>query len=710
MMNNSKMIAVLTVGLVAQAFAGDYYWDKTLTQSSAAPLDWNQASSWRVGGNSEWDPKAENVPVRGQDIAIFRGVNAYAQVNQATEMPATYLWCESNRYDGDPSTVDIRMTPLGSLHYGFTEMVPRCSLSFSGGSLLVDEGMELYANQDCRLSFSELAMTNLTVQMFRHDGTLHLHNVTGDKIRVNAAVYNDADNANNLVVIDGPTEMGDFVLGGHYYNSKVYVTNGTKFASFSFSRNDATRYPDGAVLSNLFYTAQVDLGTVYFGAKGKNEPFYTIPEYTFDFSAGTRLAFSMWDPVWLSGRDNTFRFSGDGTYATNFTVNVRGNGSKLEVLDGAFVESRRLNLGYEETGAAVSARVAGVGTKLLVQPNDMELESVLVVGSGNNDNPSVGNTLVVEEGAIVQISTNRSFKGGTEIKTRLTGLMIGKESSDDDNAVIVRSGAVVSNDFWTGIGGSFCNAGARGGKNNLLRIDNATYLGGLAYNDVWDTTLYVGGEYGYSNRLEVVNGGYAKFSGCMSTARGPSAGGAQILVDNATLEIASKFDIYWTTLAYGNPHIVIGGSNGVFRVGGLTFDPGWNNADLATAFEFDLKVGKGRRAEHGALVEVTGAMYDFNKDAFVGKCAGKDTLRVALEIDPKWATSGNDNTITLISAGYGNGDYRYTESGVNAIKDALAATVAGTGCALSTTVDGEAKAVKLQLTAGSKSGLIVVVR
>lgn len=711
-MRKTACVGIMFVALfsVRSAMSGEnYFLNWHLPNSPESPLDWNDYRNWKVGGDSESDPIATALPVRGTDMVIFRGATVHVKVDQPTEMPVVQLNGSSNRFEGDPSEVHLYITPSGSLHYGFTELVAGSSLYVSGGgTLLVDDGMEFSSNPGSVVSFSDVSMSNLTINAMRHDENVGLHGVTADKLAVNLATYNDSDNADNVLVIDGESKIGDFTLGGHYYDSTVYVTNGPVFRSFTFSRGEATRYNEGTVLSNLFYASGVDLGNVTL-------PINSLPDYIYWLDGGTRAAFTMWDPATIGGSGDVMRISGQGTIVTNLTVTFAGRDSKLEISDGASVESRRVLLGYGGV-SGVSARVSGSGTTWLLQPRNMELESVLSIGQGNGtDQPSAGNVLIVEDGAVVNVSTNFSFNNEKMVE-RLTGILIGAEPGDDNNMMIVRSGAIVSNDYWTGVGGTFNSSGAEGGKGNVLRVDNATYLGGIRYNDVWDATLFLGGGHGISNRLEVVNGGVARFTGCVQFARGKDGGGSAIFIDDGKVEIASRGDIYPATLEYGRSTIEIGGKTGSFKIAELTLsghddavgqDNGWMAS--STGYNLVLHVDRNRKSDDGPMFTTTGAMYDQSKDVFVGK-ASKDTINVTLDINSKWARSGKDNTITLISAGYGNNDYRYTENGLNAIKAELADTVESAGCTLSVSHDEANRRILLTLTAGAKSGFAIVVR
>ena len=712
-----KSFLIAAAFTAVSGFAAEYYWNKNAEQSLLAPLDWNDASSWMIGGDSQWDAPAETPPTReAGDKVTFRGATAFVKFsNDGLELPNLNIDCSSNRSQGDPSVVDWRIMPGISVRYYFMEMQNYCESHFHGGRLW-GEDSELYANPGSKVSFADMEVSGLKLQMFRHDGEVHLHHVTGDGMTVNPAVFNDQDNDRNLVVIDGDSSLGDFTLGGHYYNSKVFVTN-ANFTSFSLSRGEQTRYPEGAVLSNLLHTAHADLGTFYFGKMGR-ENFNQIPEYTYDFAEGTRLAFSNWDPIWFNARANTLRFSGEGTYATNVTLVANAPDMRFEVLDGAFAETRRIAFGYGTTNAQV--RISGEGTTFLAQPNDMEFEGVVTVGRGNDGLVGAHNTLVIDKGAYVNISTNRSFKSG-DFKTRLAGLMVGQDAGDDYNTVRIASGAVVTNDFQLCIGGGWMNDNRVGGSFNKVVVDNATLASSAALykqEGLWDTTFFLGYQNGYSNSFEVVNGGYFKTHGMSTLGAGDNSGGSSILVDNSYADFGNRIMASRKNYAYGGHVITVGGTNGTIKTGCLCIDEG--NTDITNGgFDLVFRLEKGRRSIPDAMLDFSGSWYDGNgsKDPFWGTVLNPEhaPIRLRFEIGDKWAHSGKDNSVVLISHGCESGHYwdqgRWSEAGLSKLYELYKDDPSLKGCTLSFVDSQEGqRPAQLILTAGPMVGMMVIVQ
>ena len=134
-------------------------------------------------------------------------------------------------------------------------------------------------------------------------------------------------------------------------------------------------------------------------------------------------------------------------------------------------EASRWKIGPDPTAGSVS----GAGTVWNVLAKDMELESALIVGRTESGLPGTGNTLIVEDGAYLHVSDVESYKNGRKVEN-LTGILVGIRSGDNGNALVVRDGAIVTNDYWTGVGGTFnsSNEDCTGGNFNRLVVSNAT--------------------------------------------------------------------------------------------------------------------------------------------------------------------------------------------------------------------------------------------
>ena len=711
----STGVVLLTLLCVTSTEAADYYWAAGKTQSASSPLDWNDLGSWFSGGDSQSDPAATTLPGQKDTVYFRKKADDFVTFGTAAsiELPDTvYLGRNASEpgvsvsFVGNPATV---VTPH------FFELSPYASISLLSGKWRWNTGSELYMNSPSsfKATGNGVEVGNVKIQAFGGGNVVEFSaGVAAGNVQVNLGTYNNADAVDNSLVIVGPgTAMGDFTLGGHYFNSSVSISGGVVFESFRFEKlNNGINFGEYTDFTNHFEASDVDFGRVYWESR-------PVANAAFMFGSNVKVPFDG-EYIWVSGPSNILSFAGMGCYATNASFSVNGSGTRLSVTDGAFVESRRMSLGYGGA-SGVTARVSGHDTTWLVQPKDMEYEGAIVVGGKNDGRSSCGNSLVIDDGAHVNITTNLNYetKGNWQ---RLGGFLIGAEDGDDRNSVRIASGAVVTNYYWLCIGGGWMNNNGSGGSFNRLVVDGATLCSAARWygaDVVTDTTLYLGRFTGCSNSLEVVNGAYFKSVGALTACGDTAAGGSSIFVENSVAELGNRIILPKKNYDAGGLSITVGGTNGTIRTGCLLLDDGYS--DLGNSgYDLTFRIPKKGRSVEVPMLDLTGDFYEGNgnKDAFWGVAANQNTssCRLHFDINARWAHSGRGNSIILIAQGYEEGHYndkgRYAEAGLNKLAELYAEDENLAGCTLSVSHDETNRRLLLRLTAGAQSGFAIFVR
>ena len=708
-------VLLLTLMYVASAAAADYYWAAGKTQSASSPLDWNDLGSWLSGGDSQYDPAATTLPQQTDTVHFRMKADDFVTFGTAAsiELPnVVYLGRGASEQGVSVSFVGNAGTVV-TPH--FFELSGGAALSLLSGKWHWSSTTEMNLNSPSSFTASGngVEVRNLKIQVMGGGNAVEFSDgVAAHAVQVNLGTYNNGDAVGNTLRIAGPgMTMGDFTLGGHYFNSTVSISGGVVFDSFRFERlNNGLNLGEYTDVTNHFEASDVDFGRVYWESR-------PVANAAFMFGCNVKVPFDG-EYIWVSGPSNFLSFVGQGCYATNASFCVNGAGTSLSIADGAFVESRRMLLGYGCAGG-VSARVSGSGTTWLVQPKDMEFEGAVVVGGKNDGRPSCDNSLVIDNGAHVNITTNLNYgtKGNWE---RLGGFLIGAEEGDDRNSVRIASGAVVTNDYWLCIGGGWMNNNGSGGSFNKLVVDGATLCSAARWygaDVVYDTTFFLGRTTGCSNSFEAVNGAYFKSVGALTACGDTAAGGSSILVENSIAELGNRIILPKKNYDAGGLSITVGGTNGTIRTGCLLLDDGYS--DLGNSgYDLTFMIPKEGRSVDSPMIDLSGAFYEGNgnKDAFWGVAVNQNTssCRLHFNINGKWARSGKNNSIILIAQGYEENHYgdkgRYVESGLTKLAEIYAADPDLAGCTLAVSHDEANRRILLTLTAGSKAGFVVVVR
>ncbi len=726
-----SIFAVWALAFSESCLAANFYWNTSADQSAASPLDWNDPSSWKTPDDAEYTPVSETVPGTS-DPKYFRLGRRPLFISSSTDIttPGFYPWlyyadfAEAISFLLDPAAT-LFSTGMVELRRDYAVSNPDLSMmrkefNFLSGTLDMSNGSggknEIRTDSYATLRFSgpNTRIKNASIAIMDHDNAIVFDNgVKCENVSVAFNPYGDHVNSSNSLVITGSdTDMGAFTLeGNNAWASSVTISNGAHFDSFLFKRGfDGSNYPNlpaDADPTTRFSTSNVQLDMSWWQA-------FAPRGYKFDFGPGSHIGFVGGDTKGVGNSDVSILFHGAGTIGTNINFALCAPNSEFRVYDGATVKGSHGRIGYERPDAEnVVGRISGAGSLWLVEPVNSDLEPVVTIGHGNGGNNYFkGALLVVEDGATMCVSTNRNIRNG-QVCSRPTGILIGKETGDDFNTMIVRDGAVVTNDCWTGVGGTFVASGGVGGHDNLLRISNAEYHGGVGNDGIYTTTLFLGGQNGYSNRFEVVNGGLATFKGGVMMSRFTTGGGSSILVDDSELRIQGKIDMPNQTSRYGRSRISVVGRHGRLSASAITVDSGYANIDTSSVgFDLFLEVSDGRTAADGPMILLTDELQDNSKDVINALGQDIDALAVSLDISRKFARSGRRNKIELIKVTCEPSHWdRYfgNVAGLNALCASLIDSTDLKGCTLTCEADQENRSVSLCLAAGPKTGTIIMI-
>ncbi|MGI5869922.1 MAG: hypothetical protein ACOX9C_10830 [Kiritimatiellia bacterium] len=694
-MNLNALRTILLAASAATAFAGDnFYWSAVAPQ----PANWNDLASWKIGGESQWDPDATVFPsAANQDVVNFRGFDAAVTANAG----ATNVFWILKAVNG--ASVTFQPPGVSAFEGVFAEFDPGCAFSVLSGTFAMP-AREIYAKSPASIRFEGVGTRvigraagggnndYLQIQVFDHDGDIRFRNgVHASNVRVNLSTFDHSGYDNRLLIDGTGTVIDDLYVGGRYYNSEIRVEDGATVNGMKF-KYEENIVPAVALATNLFHVENATVNGLVFEWE-----FAQLPRAAFVFGPGSQVFMPAWDGHALVSSNALLRVAGEDAVFSNFNFRVSSRDARIEVADGATPVSRWFRMGCG--GADQVGRVSGADTCWTLVPNDMELEGVFIVGELDAGRPGAGNTLFIEDGATVNIVTNNSFKNG-QLIVRLTGFLVGKEPGDDGNAVYVRNGAVVDNATWTGVGGTFISSGGDGGDGNLFCVSNAVYRGGTGYNDLWDATLFVGGMQGSGNTFEVLDGGTASFSGCVQLARGGDSGGNVLRCRNARLDVAYKINLVPATLANGPCRVEIGGTNGVVAAQIIDRE-NFNGVD--DPLIVSLSIPAEGRSTTEPFLRLGEQPNKFDPALATGG------IVLGLDIDRHWAQSGRDRTIDLVSLANNPGNPGMAEYILTQFASTVSSEDLG-DCGTSVEFDAASAAWILRLTAANPSGTLVTIR
>ena len=718
----SGLLALVSL-LALPAAAENFFWSSTVPSGS-----WNGSTSWRIGGDSEWDGATNAPPVAGVDTAIFRsGTHTVTAPSGSTVTFGQINIGERGRNVDNPANITFNApgaTFDGS--NGFIWINDRASFTLAGGWLrgganewgdLKQINRETSGTLAFRGASSAVSDWEILVNTYPDSAVVFSGGVHATNILLNLTPYDNGHPGNSVTVTGAGTVVEGLSFAGRYYNTTNRIANGAVVNNLKFTidNNLANWTPDEPVVETRFEIVGATVGHMLGGQKGRNEPDLRFgPKTSLVFGEGT-LATNNWEYMTFNSPEGLIRVAGAGSVFTNFNFWVSSRDTRVEVADGADVLTRKFILGQHASGC--TATLSDPDTLWTVTPRESKVEGFFSVGEGGDGIAASNNWFVIENGARY-VFTNSLTQAGGQSFNKAVGLLIGGGLGDYGNGVVVRSGAVVENSGATSIGGGFERV--TGGVGNLLRIegDGTVYRGGVGYADLWDSELLFGGSGSSSNALEVADGAVAEFTGAawFGGYYDTGLGGARITVDNGALSIATKVDCGAAAMEYGPHTLEVRGTNGTFRVGSILQDNQCANTDWAWNLKFGIPA-EGRSTD-APMLEVTGVLWDENKNA-----VAKGNCQPVFDIDRHWAQSGRGKFVTLVAVTGGDqfatGEQRWWKyrDGLQAIA-AKADPAQLDGCKLSVVVDREdpeiewstVQRVRLVLESGAPRGTVIVVR
>ena len=695
---NTRLLALSALAslLAIPAAAENYYWSSTAPN----PGNWFTPGNWRVGGDSEYDPVSEAVPVAGTDTVTFRqgthGVTASSDISFGN--------VSVGQYQNDPANLTISL-PAGvsfrAGNGGFVE-TKNGNLTITGGHLNFfdtdNNAHEFYSHGHFTASGADTAVSGLRMlAMWPSTTNLFVNGVTGRDAKVTLSPFDGNGTGFSLLVAGSGTVFDRLTVAGRHYESEIRIDDHAVVTNLVLEYpNDQKKFDTAPEYDRIVVSGGASVGN-FQSTFPWNQPDGT----SYEFEGGASVALDTWDGMTLHAPRGLLRVSGAGTFATNLTFKLAGDGARLAFDDGATVFSRHFIVGQGASGQ--TGVVSGTDTVWTILPKDMELEAVLNVGREEGGRSATNNTLVVENGARLHLSDVESYKGDRKVEN-LTGILVGVRGGDDGNAFVVRDGAVVTNDYWIGVGGTFnsSNDDSIGGDFNRFVVSNAVYVGGTGTQvSEWATTLFIGGLQGGSNVVEIVDGASAWFQGQVQLARGEGSGGNVLRVRNAELEIANRLCLSPAALAKGPCSLEISGTNGAVRMSSMVRE----NFTAGTTEPIHIRLGIPRegRSTSAPFLTLTSKFENFDNVFQTGQAV------LDLDIESHWAQSGKDKSVVLVSNPVNWGNPGIGENAFRKLAESVPAAALG-DCTLSVERDQPSDSWVLRCTAGMPKSTMLLIR
>ena len=664
----SGLLALVSL-LALPAAAENYFWSSTAPN----PGNWFTPGNWRVGGDSESDPVSTAVPVAGTDTVTFRqgthGVTASSDI--------LFGNISVGQYQNDPANLTITL-PAGvsfrAGNGGFVE-TKNGNLTIAGGHLNFfdtdNNAHEFYSHGHFTASGADTAVSGLRMlAMWPNTTNRFVNGVTGRDAKVTLSPFDGNGTGFSLLVAGSGTVFDRLTVAGRHYESEIRIDDHAVVTNLVLEYpNDQKKFDTAPEYDRIVVSGGASVGN-FQSSFPWNQPDGT----SYEFEGGASVALDTWDGMTLHAPRGLLRVSGAGTFATNLTFKLGGNDARLAFDDGATVFSRHFIVGQGASGQ--TGVVSGTNTVWTILPKDMELEAVLNVGREEGGRSATNNTLVVENGARLHLSDVESYKGDRKVEN-LTGILVGVRGGDDGNAFVVRDGAVVTNDYWIGVGGT-----------------------GTQVSE-WAMTLFIGGLQGGSNAVEIVDGASAWFQGQVQLARGEGSGGNVLRVRNAELEIANRLVLSPAALAKGPCSLEIAGTNGVVRMSSMVRE----NFTAGTTEPIHIRLGIPREGRSTAtpFLTLTSKFENFD-NVFQTEQAVLD-----LDIESHWAQSGKDESVVLVSNPVNWGNPGIGENAFRKLAESVPAASLG-NCKLAVEFDQPSDSWVLRCFAGTPLATVIVVR
>lgn len=548
-----------------------------------------------------------------------------------------------------------------------------------------------------------------------------------------------------------PSSKVRYGRAGVYRGSRLYVHGeGTSFLGLTDSSetsvqpglnlnagrqdNIGVRVYDGATISNFWFRLGDYGQNCVFEFSGENTLAHSIKFNNISSAFGSSFGYFT-NGVTIA--DSTLPFSGtnntvvvEDAFVTNSTIGVAGNmtiarsrfvgiapsfcsqatNSTIVIKDGTQIDSR---VAWNNFGAKGDSemRIEGADVRVDLRTPSM-YNGILTVGTGSYA-PAFKNyqtRLTVTDGASLYIGAVDS----TMSLSSNVGLAIGGTAGytpANDNEVLIKEGAVVTNMSYTYIGGGFQ---ANAGSNNRLIISNATYYGALDIVFGGDGSRYKTDASGNiecpstNNVLEVLDGATMVVDQalCLNNGNTNQCGGATCRVRNATLQVKSHIMARGADSAFGAARLEVGGTNGYMRI---------HNIHVADNSEFHTKFiipAEGKVDDKPYLDVVYTSTMSIPE-------RGMD---LDLAINNKWAQSGRKNYLDLmrISRGGSGPDFAKQSDRLTTLMNSISSDALN-GCTLSIVTNevdtafdaaygGKYGTFVLRLHAGPQRGILFLVR
>ncbi len=463
----------------------------------------------------------------------------------------------------------------------------------------------------------------------------------GSRIRARARSNNSIILTNGVDWTGGSIRLGGDA-GNEYSSNTTVRISGTVFRSFYFSSPGYEGWGKNDIRIGPAVTLESGIDQFFLG--GGDRTVITGP--------GTDLSFT----------NNVLYFS-------NTTKNDNGY---YFIENGAKVSCRRLvwNAGPCTNTAF---RIAGEGSELRVSPSAADVGNGLggvFLMQANSTQMMNDNVFRVEDGAVLLVEKQPGMT-----YSYLNGVAFGRGSNVAGNRFEVLSGGAFTNEFHFYFGNNYYT----GGHNNALLVSNGTFR--------CEGDLHVG-DSGYSNAVEVVEGGNLSVANIYLSGTSKS-GGSRITVRNAPLEARTEISSASPTNLYGACELRIGG-----ETGGVDAPYVNNSSSTKVPFNLAFEIPAAGRTDAGAYLRLTNA---------VSPLASTDALQLVLDISQRWALKPrNENHADLISVPASTANTTILET------VASTASAAELGeCSIS--VVTESGLAILRLTAGGNPGTLIKV-
>ena len=339
---NTRLSGLLALAslLALPAAAENYFWSSTAPN----PGNWFTPGNWRVGGDSEYDPVSEAVPVAGTDTVTFRqgthGVTASSDI--------LFGNISVGQYQNDPANLTITL-PAGvsfrAGNGGFVE-TKNGNLTIAGGHLNFfdtdNNAHEFYSHGHFTASGADTAVSGLRMlAMWPNTTNRFVNGVTGRDAKVTLSPFDGNGTGFSLLVAGSGTVFDRLTVAGRHYESEIRIDDHAVVTNLVLEYpNDQKKFDTAPEYDRIVVSGGASVGN-FQSSFPWNQPDGT----SYEFESGASVALDTWDGMTLHAPRGLLRVSGAGTFATNLTFKLAGDGARLAFDDGATVFSRHFIVG-----------------------------------------------------------------------------------------------------------------------------------------------------------------------------------------------------------------------------------------------------------------------------------------------------------------------------------------------------------------------------